>query len=90
MAHDDEKVLTWTMRCSAVAGSGTYSLDGHPETQVAVLRAQLKAAAADGVDWRPIYAHIYDHWHSRRPLFPVPDTMAALIAQETASTEQTP
>lgn len=51
-------------------------MNGYPETQVGVLRAELTAAAGDEVDRRKIYESIYEQWHSRRPLFPDVDTMA--------------
>lgn len=82
MASDEQrKLMTWLIRCSAVAGSASYIMNGYPETQIGVLRLELQAARADGVDWRDIYASIYEEWHTRRPLFPNPETMAAQIEQ---------
>ena len=87
IAHDmtsDEqrKLMEWLSRCDAVAGSASYIVNGYPESQVGVLRAELKAAAADGVDWRKIYASIYEQWHTRRPLFPDVETMASQLDRE--------
>ena len=74
--------MSWLSRCSAVAGSASYIINGYPERQVGVLRLQLQAAAADGVDWREIYTSIYEQWHTRRPLFPDVDAMAAQMKQD--------
>jgi hypothetical protein len=81
-SEEQQKLMTWLSRCSAVAGSASYIVNGYPETQVGVLRAELKSAAADGVDWRKVYASIYEQWHTRRPLFPDVDTMAAQMEQD--------
>ncbi len=83
MTSDEQRKLEkWLSICSATAGSMTFILDGHPEAQVQVLRSQLKDAAADGVDWRKIYASIYEQWHPRRPLFPDVDTMSEQMEQD--------
>jgi len=83
MTSDEQRKLTkWLSRCSTIAESITYSLNEHPETQVHVLRAELKDAAADGVDWRKIYASIYKQWHTRRPQFPDVNTMATQMEQD--------
>lgn len=81
-SEEQQKLMTWLSRCSAVAGSASYIVNGYPETQVGVLRAELKSAAADGVDWRKVYASIYEQWHTRRPLFPDVDMMAAQMEQD--------
>jgi hypothetical protein len=57
-------------------------MNGYPESQVGVLRLELKAAAADGVDWRRIYATIFERWHIRRPLFPDVDTKASQMEED--------
>jgi hypothetical protein len=80
-SEEQQKLMTWLSRCSAVAGSASYIINGYPETQVGVLKLELKAAAAAGVDWREIYGSIYEEWHTRRPLFPDPETMAAQMKQ---------
>lgn len=82
LSDEQRKLITWLSRCGTIAGSGSYIVNGYPEVQVRVLRAELKAAAADGVDWRKIYESIYRNWHSYRPLFPDVDTMAAQIEQD--------
>ena len=74
--------MNWLSRCSAIAGSASYIVNGYPETQVGVLRLQLQAAAADGVDWKKLYTSIYEQWHTHRPLFPDPETMAAQMEQD--------
>ncbi|MEO5630444.1 MAG: hypothetical protein ABIQ24_11630 [Nitrospiraceae bacterium] len=56
-------------------------MNGYPESQVGVLRLELKAAA-DGVDWRKICAPIIERWHIRRPLFPDVDTKAAQMEED--------
>jgi len=81
LTDEQHKALSWWSRCSAIAGSASYIVNGSPELQLKVLRLELQAAAADGVDWRPIYSHIYDCWHDRRPLFPDVEMMAALVEQ---------
>lgn len=81
-SEEQQKLMTWLSRCSAVAGSASYIINGYPESQVDVLRAELKAAAADGVDWRKVYASIYERWHTRRPLFPDMETMASQLDHE--------
>lgn len=78
---EQQKLLKWLSRCHAVAGSGSYIINGYPEVQVHMLMSQLKGAAGEGVDWRKIYATLYDNWHTQRPLFPDPETMAALMEQ---------
>jgi hypothetical protein len=66
-SDEQEKVMTWLSRCSAIAGSASYIMNGYAESQVGVLRLELKAAT-DGVDWRKVYAPIIERWHTRRPL----------------------
>jgi hypothetical protein len=34
-----------------------------------VLKSELRAASAEGIDWRKLYAPIYEQSHHRRPLF---------------------
>ena len=87
MAHErasdeQQKLMKWLINCDVIAGSASYIVNGYPETQVGVLRAELKASAADGVDWRKVYASIYEQWHTRRPLFPDLETMAAQMGQD--------
>lgn len=83
MTSDEQrKLMTWSSRCSAIAGSASYIVNGYPALQVGVLRLELQAAAADGVDWQKIYASIYEAWHTWRPLFPDVDTMAAQMEQD--------
>ena len=60
-------------------GSGTYLLNGHPDSQVTVLTQTLRQAAAEGVEWRKIYDFIYRTWCPRRPHFPHPDAMAVHV-----------
>lgn len=74
--------MMWLRWRSAIAGSASYIVNGYPESQVGVLRLELQTAAADGVDWQKIYASIYEQWHTRRPLFPDVDTMAAQMEQD--------
>ena len=80
--EERQRLMHWLGRCDTIAGSASYIVNGYPETQVQVLRLELKRAAADGVDWRRIYGFIYEGWHTRRPLFPDVDTMAALMEQD--------
>jgi hypothetical protein len=68
--------LSLASRCEAIAGSGAYLLNGHPEAQVTILKQTLRQAAVDGIEWRKIYEFIYKTWSPRRPHFPHPDTMA--------------
>ena len=82
LSNEQEKLMKWITRCDAVAGSASYIVNGYPELQVNALRLELQAAAADGIDWRNIYADIYEYWHTRRPLFPDMETMASVIEQD--------
>jgi len=68
-------------RCDAIAASDLFMQTGHPEDQVILLKATLLRAGAEGVDWQELYSWIYDQWHTLRPLFPDPNTMAAEIEQ---------
>jgi hypothetical protein len=81
-ADEQQKLMKWLIQCEVIAGSASYIVNGYPETQVGVLRSELQAARADGVDWRDIYASIYEEWHTRRPLFPDVDLMAAQMEQD--------
>ena len=74
-------------RCEAIAGSGTYLLNGHTEAQVASLRRTLKQAAVEGIEWRKIYEFIYKTWYPHRPHFPHPDAMAAYMEEEKQSAD---
>jgi len=49
---EQQKFMHWMSWCEAIAGSGTYVLNGHTEAQVASLRHTLKQAAVEGVEWR--------------------------------------
>jgi hypothetical protein len=82
LSDEREKFVKWSSRCDAIAGSASYIVNGYPELQVKALRLELQAAAADGIEWRNIYADIYECWHPRRPVFPDMDTMASLIEQD--------
>jgi hypothetical protein len=76
------KLMKWSIRCETIAGSGSYIINGYPELQVRVLRLDLKAAKADGVDWRKIYSSISERWHHHRPLFPNIETMALMLERD--------
>ncbi len=54
------KLLDWLTRCEAIAESDAFIQLGHPQDQVVHLRAKLRRAAADGVNWREIYRWIYE------------------------------
>ena len=73
--------MDWLTRCDAIAASDLFMQTGHPDDQVTLLKATLLRAVAEGMDWREIYRWIYDQWHTLRPLFPDPNTMAAEIEQ---------
>ena len=81
-SEDQRKFMQWMIECDVIAGSASYIVNGYPKAQVSTLKATLKRAAADGVEWRKIYQSIYEQWHTRRPLFPDVDTMAAQMEQE--------
>lgn len=74
-ADDRHKFMHWMNRCEAIAGSGTYLLNGHPEAQLTILKQTLRQAAAEGVEWQKIYEFIYKTWHPRRPHFPDPSAI---------------
>ncbi len=74
--------MEWLARCEAVAASDSYIVNGYPEAQVYALKLELKRAAADGVDWRGIYASIYQQWHTRRPHFPDVEKMASFVERD--------
>jgi len=78
-SEDNEQLLNWLTRCDTIAASDLFVQIGHPEDQVTLLKATLLRTAAEGVNWREIYRRIYDQWRTQRPLFPVPNTMAAEI-----------
>jgi hypothetical protein len=84
LTEDQERFMVWSSRCGAVAGSASYIVNGCPALQVKVLIAELRAAAADKVDWRKIYECIYEFWHAQRPLFPNLETMAPLVEMDTS------
>jgi len=73
--------MDWLTRCHAIAASDLFVQIGHPEDQVTLLKATLLRAAAEGADWREIYRSLYERWHTQRPHFPDPNTMAAEIEQ---------
>jgi len=81
-SEEHHKFMDWLIRCEAIAGSASYVVNGYPEAQVSTLRGTLKQAAGEGVDWRKIYDSIYDSWHSRRPHFPDPQTMAVQVEDD--------
>lgn len=70
LPEERQRLMMWITRCGAIAGSASYQVNGNPGLQVKMLANQLRAAAADGIDWRTIYAPLYEEWHARRPLFP--------------------
>lgn len=74
-------MLDWLTRCEAIAESDLFVRSGHPEDQVIILRAMLRRAVANGVNWREIYRSIYERWHTERPHFPDLNTMAAEVEQ---------
>ncbi len=82
-SSDEQKLMTWLSRCGVVVGSASYQLSERPELQVQVLASELRGAAADGLDWRKLYASIYEEWHSRRRSFPDMETMARQVEQST-------
>ncbi len=73
--------IDWLTRCEAIAESDVFVQSDQPEDQVIILRAMLRRAAANGVNWREIYHSIYERWHTERPHFPDVNTMAAEIDQ---------
>ena len=79
----------WSM-CEAVAGSGTYMLNGQTKMQVEVIRDLLADLAKQGGNWQRIYGFIYEGWRTRRPWFPDVETMAAMIENGRSSTKRTP
>ena len=82
--------MTWITRCNAIAGSASYLVNGYPELQVKTLENQLRAAAADGIDWRTIYVPLFETWHTRRPLFPDMATMARHIEEDPEASSSPP
>ena len=62
--------MKWISRCEAVAGSASSQINGHPEVQVKVLASELRAASADGLDWRTIYQSLYDGMASSSTALP--------------------
>lgn len=79
LPEERQKLMMWITRCGAIAGSASYHVNGYPELQVKMLVNQLRASAADGIDWRRIYDPLYEEWRARRPLFPDVATMAGHI-----------
>lgn len=72
----------WVMQCATIAGSASYVVNGYPDAQVTTLRDTLREAAKHGFNWQDLYTTIYQDWHTRRPHFPTPEAMAALMEQE--------
>lgn len=77
-----QKEIYWVMRCSTIAGSASFVVNGYKDVQVATLRDTLREAAKHGFNWQDLYNSIYQEWHTRRPHFPTPEAMAALMEQE--------
>ena len=71
----------WAGMASAIAGSGSYALDGTDRKQVENLVTWLRQGRDKGYNWQRTYAGIYAYWGRMRPLFPTPDEMASLVEQ---------
>lgn len=71
----------WQAGARAIVGSGTYSLEGAEDLQLARLVEWLRKGVAAGFDWRQLYDAIYEQWHERRPNLPKPASMEILIGR---------